>query len=171
MTNYVPQTRISGIRWSVLWHPMVFCSTHIFIHAIDTWLLHTGSLTHWGRDKWPPFTDDIFKCIFLNENVLISIKISLKFVPKGQINNIPALVQIMAWRRPGDKPLYEPMMVCLVTHICVTKPQWVKWWMVICVVFYHPACGLNMSDYLHPGADRSGPSISHYAAKWVFVRL
>ena len=38
------------------------------------------------------FLDDIFKCIFLNENVLISIKISLKFVPKGQINNIPALV-------------------------------------------------------------------------------
>ena len=37
------------------------------------------------------FADDIFKCIFLNENVLISIKISLKFVPKGQINNIPAL--------------------------------------------------------------------------------
>ena len=38
------------------------------------------------------FPDDIFKCIFLNENVLISIKISLTFVPKGQINNIPALV-------------------------------------------------------------------------------
>ena len=38
------------------------------------------------------FADDIFKCIFSNENVLISIKISLKFVPKGQINNIPALV-------------------------------------------------------------------------------
>ena len=37
------------------------------------------------------FQDDIFKCIFLNENELISIKISLKFVPKGQINNIPAL--------------------------------------------------------------------------------
>ena len=39
------------------------------------------------------FTDDIFKCIFLNENVWISIKISLKFVPKVPINNIPALVQ------------------------------------------------------------------------------
>ena len=38
------------------------------------------------------FPDDIFKCIVLNENVLISIKISLKFVPKGQINNIPVLV-------------------------------------------------------------------------------
>ena len=57
------------------------------------------------------FADDIFKCIFLNENVWILIKISLKFVPKGSINNyIPALVQIMAWCRAGDKPLFEPMM-------------------------------------------------------------
>ena len=38
------------------------------------------------------FADDIFNCIFLNENVLIPIKISLKFVPNGPINNIPALV-------------------------------------------------------------------------------
>ena len=72
------------------------------------------------------FADDIFKCIFLNENVWIPIKISLKFVPKGPINNIPALVHIMAWRRPGDKPLSEPMMVSLLTHICVTRPQWVN---------------------------------------------
>ena len=72
------------------------------------------------------FPDDIFKCIFLNENAYISIKISLKFVSRGPINNIPALVQIMAWRRPGDKPLSEPMMVSLLTHICVTRPQWVK---------------------------------------------
>ena len=71
------------------------------------------------------FADDRFKCIFLKENVRILIKISLKFVPKGQMNNIPALVQIMAWRRPGDKPLSEPMMVSLL-HICVTLSQWVK---------------------------------------------
>ena len=32
----------------------------------------------------------------------------------------------MAWRRPGDKPLSEPMMVRLPTHICVTRPQWVN---------------------------------------------
>ena len=57
------------------------------------------------------FADDIFKCNFLNENVKISIIIWLKFVPKEPINNIPALVQIMAWRRPGDKPLSEPMML------------------------------------------------------------
>ena len=72
------------------------------------------------------FADDTFKRIFLNENVGISIKISLKFVPEGPINNNPALVQIMAWHRPGDKPLCEPMMVSSLTHICVTRPQWVK---------------------------------------------
>ena len=71
------------------------------------------------------FPDDTFKRIFLNENVRISNKISLKFVPKFPIDNIPALVQKMAWRRPGDKPLSEPMMVKLPTHVCVTRPQWV----------------------------------------------
>ena len=78
------------------------------------------------RQNGRHFPDNIFKCIFLHGNEWISIKISLKFVPKGPINNIPALVQIMAWRRPGDKPLYEPMMVRLPTHICVSRPQWVK---------------------------------------------
>ena len=38
------------------------------------------------------FADAILKCIFLNENVWIPIEISLKFVPKGPIDNIPALV-------------------------------------------------------------------------------
>ena len=63
------------------------------------------------RQNGRHFADDTFKRIFLNETFRISIKISLKFVPKGPINIIPALVQIMAWRRPGDKPLSEPMMV------------------------------------------------------------
>ena len=70
------------------------------------------------------FVDDTIKRIFLNKNVRISIRISLKFVPKGPIN--PSLVQIMVWRQSGDKPLSEPMMVSLLTHICVTPPQWVK---------------------------------------------
>ena len=78
-----------------------------------------------GRNE-QHFADDIFKCIFFNENVWVAIKISLKFIPKGPINNIPALVRIMAWRRSGDKPLSEPMMLSLPTHICVTRPQWVK---------------------------------------------
>ena len=87
-----------------------------------------GSVNNTLRPRWNEqhFADDIFKRIFFNANVWFSIKISLKFVPKDPINNIPALVQIMAWRRPGDKPLSEPMIVSLPTHICVTRPQWVK---------------------------------------------
>ena len=53
---------------------------------------------------------DVFQCNFLNENVWIPIKISLKFVPKCPINTISVLVQIMAWRLLGAKPLSEPMM-------------------------------------------------------------
>ena len=68
-------------------------------------------LTHLPLDKMAPIlAGDIFKCVFLNENIWISIKISLKFVPKVRINNNPALVQIIAWRRIGDKPLSEPML-------------------------------------------------------------
>ena len=78
------------------------------------------------RQNGRHFADDIFKCIFMNENVWISIETSLKFVRKCSINNITALVLVMAWRRPGDKPLSGPMMVRLPTHICVTRPQWVN---------------------------------------------
>ena len=78
------------------------------------------------RQNGRRFPDDIFTWIFVNENIWILIKISLKFVPKGLINYIASLVQIMAWRRPSDKPLSEPMMVNLLTHTCVTRPQWVK---------------------------------------------
>ena len=68
-----------------------------------------------------PFPDDIFKCIYLNENVCIVVNISLKFVPRDPINDFPALFQIRPWRRPGDKPLSESMMVSLPAHICVTR--------------------------------------------------
>ena len=91
--------------------------------------LHSRLNTLRPRQNGRHFADDIFKRIFLNENVWIPIKISLKFVPKGPINNIPALVQMMVWRRPGAKPLSEPMMVSLLTHIWVTRPQWVNTWL------------------------------------------
>ena len=79
------------------------------------------------RQNGHRFADDTFKRIFLSENVRISIEISLNFVPKSPNDNIPTLFQIMAWRRPGDKLLSEAMMVSLLTHICVARPQWVNW--------------------------------------------
>ena len=97
--------------------------------APQNWIIHLFTIlinTLRPRQNGRRFADDTFKRIFFNENIRILIKISLKFVPKGPINNNPTLVQIMAWRRPGDKPLSEPMMVNLLTHICVTRPQWVN---------------------------------------------
>ena len=58
-------------------------------------------LTHWGRDNIAAISQTTLSNGFsLNKNVWISIKISLKFVPQGQIDNIPALVLIMAWHQP-----------------------------------------------------------------------
>ena len=91
---------------------------------------HLYIKTLWPRQNGHHFPDDIFKCIFLNENVWILIKISLKCVPEDPINNIPALVQIMAWRLPGDKPFSELMLVSLLTHICITRPQRVSEWVI-----------------------------------------
>ena len=95
-----------------------------FLTAFLTDTMHINTLR--PRQNGRHFADDTFSRIFVNENVRISIEFSLRFVPKGPINNIPALVQIMAWHRPGDKSLSEPRMVRLSTHLCVTRPQSVK---------------------------------------------
>ena len=52
----------------------------------------------------------IYSDAFLWMKICVLIKISLKFVPKGPIDNNPALVQILAWRRIDDKPLFEPVL-------------------------------------------------------------
>ena len=80
---------------------------------------HFNINTFGPRQNGRHFADDTLKCIFLNKNVRLLIKISLKFVPKGPINNIPALVQVMAWHWPGDKPLSEPMMASLLMNIYI----------------------------------------------------
>ena len=98
-------------------------ATHPFLY-FDTSHRHINTLR--PRQDGRHFAEDTFKRVFLNENIRILIKISLKFVSKGLINNIPALVLIMAWHWPGDKPLSEPMMVRSLMHICITRPQWVN---------------------------------------------
>ena len=111
----------TGCHRAGMWSPIASGSGRL-------WWVNGSQWTNTLRPRWNEqhFADDIFKRIFFNENVWISIKISLKFVPKGAINKIPALFQIMAWRRPGDKPLSGTMLVSLLTHKCVTRPQWVK---------------------------------------------
>ena len=105
------------------------------------------------------FADDTFKRIFLNENIIISTKNSLKFVPKGFINNIPALVLIMAWRRPGDKPLSEPMLVKSLTHICVTRPQWVNKTIVLEVTYLNSVNTAGLGE-LSSGSNNQGIKVS-----------
>ena len=100
----------------------------------DAIFINTLRPTQNGRN----FADDTFKHIFLNKNVTIPIEISLKFVSTGPINKTQALVQIMAWRRPGVKPLSEPMMVSLPMRICVTRPQWVKANNTRCILLKKP---------------------------------
>ena len=93
---------------------------------------HRMDWTHWGRERnGRHFPDDFWNAFFVNENISISITISLKYISKGSINNILALFLIMAWRRSGDKPLSEPTMASFLTHISVSKPQ--------CVIYsiYH----------------------------------
>ena len=117
-----------GPRWAPCW-PHEPCyrgslSHQTIRHALGFAVNCVVMLTHWGRTNGRYFADDVFKCIFLNENVWILLKISLRFVPKVPINNIPVLVQ-MAWRRRGDKPLSEP----------------IQWWLVYWRIY--ASLGLN----------------------------
>ena len=56
------------------------------------------SLVHGWFNASPPgqngrhFADDIFRCIFVNGKVCTLMKISLKLVPKGSIDNNQVLV-------------------------------------------------------------------------------
>ena len=73
------------------------------------------------RQNGRHFPYDIFEMNFLEWKCINFDRCFTKVCSQG--SNIPALVKIMAWRRPGDKPLSEPMMVNLLTRICVTRPQ------------------------------------------------
>ena len=108
---------------STLVQVMAWCHQATSHYLIQCWprFMATYGVT---RPQWvnilrlrQNLLDDIFKCNFLNESIWILIKNSLKFVPGGPIYNILALVQIMDWHRPGDKPLSEPVMVNTDTYM------------------------------------------------------
>ena len=89
------------------------------------------NLIHCDRDK----IADILHTTFWNAFPWMKMyefryKISVKIVPKGPVNNIPALAKIMAWRRPSDKSLSEPIMVSFLTHICTPHHKWVEWYLI-----------------------------------------
>ena len=81
----------------------------------------------------------IFQTEFLNAFSWMKMyKIHLKFVPKSPINNIPALVQIMAWHRSSDEPLSQPIIVSVLTHLYVARPQWINH------ATWHQRCGSTL---------------------------
>ena len=117
--------QLSFLRWNFTevgqyhgyWCP-AFCHHQFFSdHSLNTLR---------PRQNGRHYPDDIFKCIFMNEKFCILIRILLKFVPKGLIDNKSELIQEMAWHRSGDEPLSESMVVSLLRHICVTWPEWVN---------------------------------------------
>ena len=77
-----------------------------------------SQVPHWGRDKMAAISQTTLSNAFSWMKMILLLPISLKFVPKGPINIIPALIEIM--------PLSEPMLVSLLTHICITRPEWVN---------------------------------------------
>ena len=87
------------------------CSTSYSMIWWEKPIQHLCVNTLRPRQNGRHFADDTFKSILVNGNIRISIKISLKLFPRGPINNIPAIVQILSLRWSGDKPLSKPMMV------------------------------------------------------------
>ena len=87
-------------------------SGKIYAPIATEWVINTLML----RQDCSHFPDDISKCIFLDINVWISIKILLNIVPKGPIDNVPALVQIAAFHCPGNKPYQQ------------TNQWWLVYW-------------------------------------------
>ena len=98
-------------------------ATHSWPDPYADWAVSEIISTLRPRQNGRHFADDVFKFIFLNENVWILIKISLRFVLRVKWT---ALVQIIGWRHQGDKPLFERMMVSLPMQLCVTWPRWVN---------------------------------------------
>ena len=110
-------------------------------------------LSYWGRDKMAAMFQTTFSNGFSWKKMFeFWLKFHRSLFPRVQLTNIPALVQIMAWRRPGDKPLYEPMLVKLPTHICVTRPQWVIKW-----------------DHVIPDSDISRNHSITFICHWPFI--
>ena len=151
-SDVIMSTMLSQITSLTIVYSTVYLGADERKHQSSALLAFVQGIHRWpvnSPHKWPvtwkmfPFDDVIMMVvdalrpmgatpsaatqrIFFNWKFFILIQISLKYVPKGPINNNPALVQIMAWHRPGAKPLSEPMMVRLPMHICIPLHHWVK---------------------------------------------
>ena len=123
-----------NLRWWLWFFTHIGLVSHICMiknssHFHSDTYMHHKSLYFFN--SYPPgqngrhFADNIFRCIFVHVKICILIKISLKFVPKGPIDNNSALVDIMVWRGIGDKPLSEPMLTWFTDAYMWTRGNWV----------------------------------------------
>ena len=103
------------------------------------WFTQSVHLIHRGRDKIADISQTTFSKAFSWMMLGISLKSSLKFLTKVPINNITTLIQVMAWRRLGDKPLSEPMMVSLCIYVLLGLNELIYWGLIklISIVLIH----------------------------------
>ena len=125
---------------SLFWSAIIMSSIPqaCYTNSRGRWRLHSWQMSHHDESIWyhvaqqwlntlrseqngRHWADDIFNCIFLNENVGVMIQIWLKFVPGCPIDNKSALVQVMAWCLTGTKPLPELMLTKLHDAICMAS--------------------------------------------------
>ena len=129
-----PKLSVDFLTTHGIWSCFMWCQCNIWV-AIVVWVtciprkdFRNPVLTHWGRDKFPPFRRRHFQMHFLEWKCLYFDSNFIEVSSWGSSYNMSVLVQIMAWCRPCDKPLSEPMMAILPTYLCVTLPQWFKTW-------------------------------------------
>ena len=115
----------------------IWCVWYLMLYQLISWSLKSmrlsdkplasiGNLTHWARDKMAAIFQTIFSSVFSMKMYEFRLTFHWSMFLGVQLTIFQHWVQVMVWRRPGDKPLSEPMMVILPTHICVTRPQWVN---------------------------------------------
>ena len=105
MNRFTPNRNVTVIgsnvsKWNYIWKR-------------NTLLCNTSR----QRENCQHFADNIFKCVSMNENLWVLDKFSLKYIPWGLVDNMAALVQIIAWHQSGDRQLSAVMMVMFCWHI------------------------------------------------------
>ena len=124
-------------------------------------------LGHWhieAETKWSPLSRQHFQMNFFNWKCISFNQNFTEFVSYGPINNISSLVQIMAYCQPGVKPLSEPIIDRLLTHVCVTQRQWVNTDCIqFCILFSLRLCNHHNLSFGSETEDReAGTKIPKY---------
>ena len=117
----------------------------ILAHCVGIHWPPVGSLNSPPRQNGCHFGRWHFQMHFFNENDSIPIRIPLKCIPRSTVDIKPALVQVVAWHRLGDKPLPEPMITqftdAYMRHYGEMSWKGPKWYRVIW--WYHESWRTN----------------------------